>query len=250
VIRAPEDATPDDRVDEARRRIDALANRAFLSPLLRGRYDDDLLTDTAGVTDWSFLRPGDEEQIHQPIDVLGVNYYSTVTVKMWDGVSPRANADGHQSAGGTPWPGSDDVEFVVQAPPYTEMGWNIAPDGLEELLVSLQEQFPGQSLMITENGAAFADRVVETEAGKRVPDADRVDYLNRHFTAAHRAIVRGVPLHGYFVWSLMDNFEWGWGYTKRFGIVRVDYETQERIVKDSGRWLQQLIATRATPLVE
>ena len=124
--------------------------------------------------------------------------------------------------------------------PYTEMGWNIAPDGLEELLVSLHEQFPAQTLMVTENGAAFADRVVETEDGKRVPDADRVDYLNRHFTAAHRAISRGVDLQGYFVWSLLDNFEWGYGYTKRFGIVRVDYETQERIVKDSGRWLQQL----------
>ena len=81
-------------------------------------------------------------------------------------------------------------------------------------------------------------------------DADRVDYLNRHFTAAHRAIARGVDLRGYFVWSLLDNFEWGYGYSKRFGIVRVDYETQERIVKDSARWLQQLIETRATPVVE
>jgi beta-glucosidase len=247
VIRTPEDATPDDRADDAKRRIDALANRAFLSPLLRGRYDDDLLTDTAGVTDWAFLRPGDEESIHQPIDMLGVNYYSTVTVKMWDGVSPRSNADGHKDTGGSPWPGSGDVEFVEQPGPYTEMGWNIAPDGLEELLVSLHEQFPQQALAVTENGAAFADQVVETEAGKRVPDADRVDYLNRHFTAAHRAIARGVPLHGYFVWSLLDNFEWAWGYTKRFGIVRVDYETQERIVKDSGLWLQKLIETRATP---
>ena len=249
VIRTPADATPDDRVDEAKRRIDALANRAFLSPLLRGRYDDDLLTDTAGVTDWAFLRPGDEELIHQPIDVLGVNYYSTVTVKMWDGVSKRSNADGHQDVGGSPWPGSRDVEFVVQPGPYTEMGWNIAPDGLEELLVSLHEQFPKQTLMVTENGAAFPDVVVETDAGKRVPDVDRTDYLNRHFTAAHRAIARGVDLQGYFVWSLLDNFEWGWGYTKRFGIVRVDYETQERIVKDSARWLQELIATRRTPPV-
>ena len=233
--------------DEARRRIDALANRAFLSPLFRGQYDADLLEDTAGVTDWAFVRPGDLEQIHQPVDVLGVNYYSTVTVKMWDGHSPRVNADGHKDMGGSPWPGSGDVEFLTQAGPYTEMGWNIAPDGLEELLVSLHEQLPGQTLMVTENGAAFPDRVVETEAGKRVPDADRVDYLNRHFTAAHRAIRRGVDLQGYFVWSLLDNFEWGYGYTKRFGIVRVEYDTQERIWKDSARWYQELIATRATP---
>jgi beta-glucosidase len=92
--------------------------------------------------------------------------------------------------------------------------------------------------------------VVETEGGKRVPDADRVDYQNRHFTAAHRAIARGVDLQGYFVWSLLDNFEWGYGYTKRFGIVRVDYDTQERILKDSARWYRDLIATRTTPVVE
>ena len=89
--------------------------------------------------------------------------------------------------------------------------------------------------------------MVESDAGKRVPDAERIDYLNRHFTAAHRAIQRGVDLQGYFVWSLMDNFEWGWGYTKRFGIVRVDYETQERIPKDSAYWVQELIETRRTP---
>jgi beta-glucosidase len=242
VIRGDDPSSP-----EAKRRIDALANRAFLSPLFRGQYDADLLEDTVAVTDWSFVRDGDLAQIQQPIDVLGVNYYSTVTVKMWDGRSPRSNADGHQDVGGSPWPGSGDVEFLVQEGPYTEMGWNIAPDGLEELLVSLHEQFPGQKMMITENGAAFPDRVVESDAGKRVPDADRVDYLNRHFTAAHRAIARGVNLQGYFVWSLMDNFEWGWGYTKRFGIVRVDYDTQERIKKDSAFWLQQLIAERRTP---
>lgn len=229
---------------EARRRIDALANRAFLSPLFRGRYDDDLTGDTAAVTDWSFVRDGDLAQIHQPIDVLGVNYYSTVTVRMWDGHSPRSSADGHQNAGGSPWPGSDDVEFLVQEGPYTDMGWNIAPDGLEELLTSLHEQLPDQALLITENGAAFPDEVVETAAGIEVRDADRTDYLHRHFAAAHRAMARGVDVRGYLVWSLLDNFEWGYGYSKRFGIVRVDYETQERTVKDSARWLRKLISTR------
>lgn len=238
----------DDTAPEAVRRIDALANRSFLSPLFRGRYDADLLEDTAAVTDWSFVRDGDLARIQQPLDVLGVNYYSTVTVKMWDGVSPRANADGHKDMGGSPWPGSRDVEFLTQAGPYTDMGWNIAPDGLEELLVSLHEQLPGQTLMVTENGAAFPDRVTQTDSGKRVHDAERVDYLNRHFTAAHRAIARGVDLQGYFVWSLLDNFEWGYGYTKRFGIVRVEYDTQERILKDSALWLQELLATRRTPL--
>lgn len=245
VIRGDHETSP-----EAIRRIDALANRAFTSPLLHGRYDDDLLADTAEVTDWAFVRDGDLAQINQPIDILGVNYYSTVSVKMWDGVSPRANADGHKDMGGSPWPGSRDVEFVAQPGPYTDMGWNIAPDGLEELLVHLHEEFPNQPLMITENGAAFPDRVVDTEHGTRVPDADRIDYLNRHFTAAHRAIARGVDLRGYFVWSLLDNFEWGYGYSKRFGIVRVNYETQERIVKDSARWFTEVIRGHRTPDID
>jgi beta-glucosidase len=239
VIRGDDDSSP-----EAIRRIDALANRAFTGPMLRGDYPADLLEDTAAITDWSFVLPGDLDLIRQPIDVLGVNYYSTVTVKMWDGVSARSSADGHKDAGGSPWPGSTDVEFLVQPGPYTDMGWNIAPDGLEELLVSLKEQFPTQPLMITENGAAFPDRV--TEDG-HVHDADRVDYLRRHFTAAHRAIARGVDLRGYLVWSLLDNFEWGYGFTKRFGIVRVDYRTQERIIKDSGRFVAELARTKRIP---
>ncbi|MDQ4137869.1 MAG: GH1 family beta-glucosidase [Actinomycetota bacterium] len=237
----------DDSSAEAIRRIDALANRAFTGPMLRGEYPADLLQDTAAITDWSFVLPGDLEQIRQPIDVLGVNYYSTVTVRMWDGVSARANADGHKDVGGSPWPGSTDVEFLEQPGPYTDMGWNIAPDGLEELLVSLKEQFPSQPLMITENGAAFPDRVDEDG---RVHDVERVDYLRRHFTAAHRAIARGVDLRGYQVWSLLDNFEWGYGYTKRFGIVRVDYDTQQRIVKDSGWFVAELARTKRIPAVE
>src|SRR6478735_1924910 len=242
VIRGDDDTTP-----EAARRIDALANRAFTHPLLNGEYPADLLEDTAQVTDWSFVQPGDLQQINQPIEVLGVNYYSTVTVKMWDGVSPRQNNDGHKDVGGSPWPGSRDVEFLKQAGPYTSMGWNIAPDGLQELLLSLKEQFPEQPLMITENGAAFDDVVTESDAGKRVHDAERVDYLNRHFTAAHRAIQQGVDLRGYQVWSLMDNFEWGYGFSKRFGIIRVDYDSQERILKDSAYWVQELLASRRTP---
>jgi beta-glucosidase len=227
---------------EARRRVDALANRAFTSPMLRGAYDDDLIADTSGVTDWSFVRDGDAELIRQPIDVLGVNYYSTVTVRMWDGKGERVRNDGHKDAAGSPWPGSDDVEFLPQPGPYTDMGWNIAPEGLEELLVDLSARFPDVPLMVTENGAAFRDEVTATADGPRVHDAERVDYLRRHFGAARRAMDRGVDLRGYLVWSLLDNFEWGYGYSKRFGIVRVDYDTQERIAKDSARWLAELIA--------
>src|SRR5699024_3641324 len=106
------------------------ANRAFTGPMLRGRYDDDLQEITRGVTDWSFVRDGDLEQIRQDIDVLGVNYYSTVTVRSWDGTGEKVTNDGHKNVGGSPWPGLDDVEFLEQDGPYTDMGWNIAPDGL------------------------------------------------------------------------------------------------------------------------
>jgi len=233
----------DETSPEAIRRIDALANRAFTGPLLHGEYPADLLEDTRDVTDWSFVKPGDLEAIRQPIDFLGVNFYSTATVKMWDGKSDRGNNDGHRDVGGSPWPGSRDVEFLPQPGPYTAMGWNIAPEALEQLLVDLHEEFPKLPLIVTENGAAFDD----VEIDGRIHDADRVDYLRRHFTAAHRALARGVDLRGYLVWSFLDNFEWSYGYSKRFGIVRVDYETQERTVKDSGRWFSELIASRRIP---
>ena len=232
---------------EAARRIDGLANRVFLGPLLDGEYPADVIADTAEVTDWSFVKPGDLELIRQPISLLGVNYYSTVTVEMWDGVSPRVKADGHKDMGGTPWPGSEHVEFLVQPGPYTAMGWNIDPSGLEDLLVALHEAYPSLPLMVTENGAAFDDVVTDEADGPAVHDVERVDYLRRHFTAAHRAMGRGVDLRGYQVWSLMDNFEWGYGYSKRFGIVRVDYDTLERLPKDSAKWYAELIRTRAIP---
>ncbi|HKH08283.1 MAG TPA: family 1 glycosylhydrolase, partial [Agromyces sp.] len=119
--------------------------------------------------------------------------------------------------------------------------------GLEDLLVALHEAYPALPLMVTENGAAFDDVVSEEAGGRAVHDLERIDYLRRHFTAAHRAMQRGVDLRGYQVWSLMDNFEWGYGYSKRFGIVHVDYETLERLPKDSARWYAELIRARRIP---
>jgi len=229
-----------DRGGEAVRRIDAVANRAFTSPMLRGEYDADLVADTASVTDWSFVRGGDAAEIHQRIDVLGVNYYASVNVALPESGAARdaVRHDGHKQTGrGTAWPGlAGEVEFLPTDGPHTAMGWNIDPAGLTELLVSLRE-FPDQPLMVTENGAAFDD--VVTPDG-RVEDAARVDYLRAHITAAHRALELGVDLRGYFVWSLLDNFEWGYGYSKRFGVVRVDFDTQHRTVKASGRWFGDL----------
>ncbi len=230
---------------EAVRRIDAIGNRVFTGPMLHGKYPRDLVEDTASITDWSFVLDGDTEIIHQEIDVLGVNYYSTSLVRMTDGAGD--GADGHVAVGASPWPGADDVEFLPQPGPFTSMGWNIEPRGLEELLMAVHSEFPDLPVMVTENGVAFEDVVTEGEQGSAVHDDDRIDYLQRHFTAAHRALEAGVDLRGYFVWSLLDNFEWSFGYSMRFGIVRVDFETLERIPKDSALWYAKLAATRAIP---
>ncbi len=232
---------------EAVRRIDAIGNRVFTGPMLHGTYPADLLEDTASITDWSFVLEGDTEIIHQKIDVLGVNYYSTSLVRMRNGAGDAPGAGDEGEFDASPWPSADDVEFLPQPGPFTSMGWNIEPSGLEELLLAVHAEFPELPVMVTENGVAFEDVVTEGERGRVVHDDDRIDYLRRHLTAAHRALTAGVDLRGYFVWSLLDNFEWSFGYSMRFGIVRVDFDTLERIPKDSAHWYAQLAATRTIP---
>ncbi|MEV0235003.1 GH1 family beta-glucosidase [Nonomuraea sp. NPDC050786] len=229
---------------DAVRQVDALANRAFLGPMLEGAYPRDLIADTASVTDWSFVRDGDEATACQPLDVLGVNYYNPTLVRRWDGSSERSTADGHQDGAASPWIACENVEFVQQPGPYTEMGWNIDETGLTELLLRLHRDYPDLPTMITENGAAFAD--VVTPNG-RVHDERRVDYLHRHLTAVAEAISAGADVRGYFVWSLMDNFEWAHGYAKRFGIVRVEPGTLERVWKDSAHWYRDVVASGKLP---
>lgn len=229
---------------EAMRRIDGLANRVWLEPLLEGAYPADVIADTRDITDWAFVRPGDLSIINQPLDVLGLNYYRTISVRMWDGTGQRQIADGGND-GPSAWPGSEDVEFLLQPGPHTEMDWNIEPAGLEELLISLHERYPWIGLMIHENGGAFVDETVDDDP--TVHDFDRVDYLRRHLTAVHRARDRGADVRGYQVWSLLDNFEWALGYDKRFGIVRVAFDTLERTPKDSAHWYSALIAGRRIP---
>ncbi|MEU4512817.1 GH1 family beta-glucosidase [Nonomuraea wenchangensis] len=226
------------------RKADALSNLAFLGPMLEGAYPRDLIEATSSVTDWSFVRDGDEATARQPLDVLGVNYYNPTLVRHWDGSSAKETADGHQDGAASPWIACEDVEFVRQPGPYTEMGWNIDETGLTELLLRLDRDYPGLPLMITENGAAFPDPVGQDGL---VHDADRVDYLRRHLSAVAEAIAGGADVRGYFVWSLMDNFEWAHGYAKRFGIVRVDRETMERSWKDSAHWYRDVVAAGKLP---
>lgn len=229
---------------DAVRRVDGLANRLFLEPILRGRYPADVVADTGSVTDWSFVQESDEAIIAAPIDLLGVNYYTPTVVAAYDGRGARALADGHAAGAATAWPASDGVEFPAQPGPHTAMGWNIDADGLHELLLRLGRDYPGLPLLVTENGAAFDDRPDEAGA---IQDHERIRYLREHLVAVHRAIAAGVDVRGYFVWSLLDNFEWTYGYSKRFGIVYVDFETQKRFPKASARWYRDVLAANAVP---
>jgi len=242
---------PSDPADQdALRRIDGLANRVFLEPMLKGEYPADVLEDTKAVTDWSFIEDGDTELINIPLDILGVNYYSTGMVrapKDSDSDKGASDNDGHGNSSASPWIGSEHIKWEKMEGPYTAMGWNIDPAGMTELLLSLRDTYPNQPLMITENGAAFADEVSEDG---RVHDERRVAYLHDHIAAVLDAREQGTDVRGYFAWSLLDNFEWGWGYDRRFGIIRVDYDTLERTWKDSAFWYRSLATTNVLPSVE
>jgi len=224
---------------EAARLVDAVANRAFTGPMLRGAYPEDLLNDTAGFTDWSFVLAGDLEICNQPIDLLGVNYYEVMHVRL----APEPPE--MLSLGGTPYPGSERVEEVhVEGIGRTAMNWGVEPRGLEEHLLALSAEFPSLPIMVMENGAAFEDVVTESSSGPVVIDRDRTQYLIDHLSATLNARDRGANVVGYLVWSLLDNFEWALGYGPRFGIVRVDYATLERTPKMSAYWFAEVCASR------
>jgi beta-glucosidase len=224
---------------DAVRRIDGLQNRVFLDPLLRGEYPQDVVADTTSITDWSFVQGADLAAINQPLDVLGVNFYQPNLVAHWDGTGLREMADGHKPGAAIPFPAADSVQFPQQPGPHTAMGWSVDATALYDLLTRIGRDYPNLPIMITENGAAFDDEVT---ADGRVHDPDRTDYLRQHLIQLHRAVSAGIDVRGYFVWSFLDNFEWAYGYSKRFGIVYIDYETQQRIVKDSALWYSSVIA--------
>jgi beta-glucosidase len=211
---------------DAARIVDGLNNRIFLDPLVKGHYPDDMREHMQRFVDLSFIRDGDEALIQQPIDVLGVNFYQPTYVSAKPGhpASPEN-------------PGTEGIEFRKPVGPVTDMDWQIEPAGLTRLLERLHNDY-GVPLLITENGAAYPDG---PSADGRVHDTNRIEYLDGHLRACHDAMSRGVDLRGYFVWSLMDNFEWSEGYAKRFGIVHVDYRTQARLPKDSADWYADVI---------
>lgn len=208
---------------EAAARWDDYLNRFYLDPLFRGSYPARVLARFEEA--FPELQAEEMERIQTPIDFVGVNYYTR-------GIVAHNPDDPFLQARGVRREGAQ----------YTEMGWEVYPEGLYEILHWLHTEYGGPALFITENGAAFADAL--TPQGT-VEDEERLHYLRAHFLQAHRALQEGIDLRGYFVWSLMDNFEWAHGYTKRFGIVYVDFATQRRIIKKSGYWYRQVIAQNA-----
>lgn len=237
---------PSDELDrDAARRIDALHNRVFLDPVFRGEYPADLLADTADLRwrdePWTAaVRDGDLALISTRLDVLGVNYYKG------DAVSGRPHTDVTGLGGvhpsrptSTPFVGCDDVTFPSRGLPVTDMGWEVQPEGLTRLLTRLAADYDVPPMYLTENGAAYVD---VPDASGAVHDPERVAYLADHLRAVHAAIEQGADVRGYFYWSLLDNFEWAYGYAKRFGIVHVDYESQQRTPKDSARWYAAVAA--------
>jgi beta-glucosidase len=204
----------DSSADIAKARFDDAAGRRwYLDPLFKGRYPQEVL-DWLGA-DAPVVQAGDMATIAAPLDYLGLNYYFRMV----------ASADGS-------------FDKTKSGLALTEMGWEIYPRGLTELLLTLHREYKLPPVYITENGGAFKDPVVDG----RVHDADRTDYLRTHIAAVAEAMRQGVPMAGYMVWSLMDNFEWSSGYAKRFGIVHVDYATQQRTLKDSALWYREFLS--------
>jgi beta-glucosidase len=207
---------------EAALRLDGNRNRWFLDPVLRGGYPADMVDlyeERLGPLE--FVQPGDLEEIAAPIDFLGVNFYQPAVVRLAD---------------------DDGLVGVRELPPdgpTTAMGWRVVPGSLTELLLRLKHDYGDIPLLITENGASFDDPPVDGNGV--VEDPQRVEYLRDHVAAVERAIGEGVDVRGYYVWSLLDNFEWEHGYASRFGIVGVDFESQRRTPKRSALWYRDLI---------
>lgn len=216
---APINAATDAEADQAAaRRADGGGLRWYVEPLLKGEYPADVLQELGA--DAPRILPGDMPSIQVPLDFLGVNYYMRSVV-----------------SAGEPW------DLKTSGNEITDMGWEVYPQGLTELLLRLHRDYTLPPIFITENGAAFPDEVIN----QQVHDSQRQRYIARHITATLEAMRQGVRVDGYFVWSLLDNFEWSSGYAKRFGIVRVDYDTQARSLKDSALWYRNFLTSKRKP---
>jgi beta-glucosidase len=226
----------------AARRADGNLNRLFLEPIFHGKYPEDMLEhyDQAR-PGFSVVKEGDLEQIAQPLDFLGVNYYFPSTV-VESSRATEARLAGYIVAQSEQFPDLRVRSLETPGRDRTSMNWEIAASGLTSLLVRVRNDYTKLPIYITENGAAFDDYV---DPNGHVLDHNRVAYLQEHISAVHDAIDAGVNVEGYFVWSLLDNFEWSFGYSRRFGIVWVDFPTGNRLTKASYRWYRDTIASNS-----
>ncbi len=221
-------ATPRAADVEAARRFDGAFNRWYLDPIFRGQYPRTAIADRVRrghLADGtlSFVEAGDMQVIAAPLDFLGVNYYSRTVLK--------AGPDGEPVA-----------TQVVPDHALTDMKWEVYPRGLYDLLLRVSRDYQPARIYVTENGAAYGDG---PDAAEQIDDRRRVEFLHGHILAARKALAAGVPLHGYFVWSLLDNFEWAHGYDRRFGLYWVDFATLERLPKESAFWYRDIVAANA-----
>jgi beta-glucosidase len=214
----------------AARWYDGFFNRWYLDPLFKGEYPADAVADRVAAGhlpagEMPFVQPGDMEIIATDLDFLGLNYYSRIVM--------QAGPEGKPEA------------FVpVPREELTDMGWEVYPAGLTETLLRIRRDYAPPAIFIMENGAAYD---VPADEDGRIRDTRRIAYLQGHLEAAHEALAQGVPLAGYFTWSLLDNFEWGLGYEKKFGLFAVDPLTHNRIAKDSADWYRQVVTANAVP---
>jgi beta-glucosidase len=228
------DNAPAGESAEDARAVD-LANDLFLGmfgdPIFLGKYPESVTQKIMASGTWPCIQEGDMETIHVKADFCGLNYYAGNIVSGFDADgSPLANLNSY----------SMPFRFLPTSREKTEMGigWDIVPDGLVRVLALMARRYPGIPLMVTENGAAYGD---SPGADGLVHDTRRVEYLKSHVGALAKAIAQGIPLQGYYHWSLLDNFEWSWGYSKRFGLVYVDFITQKRTPKDSFTYFSHVI---------
>jgi beta-glucosidase len=233
-----EEGAGSEALEQARLITDATANGIYLEPVLHGRYPEH--APAALLPPPSLIADGDLQTIRQPLDFLGVNYYSPIFLRAGDPSDLRRNENPARCR----VPGV--VEYLPEDLERTNMGWLVDASGLHQILVDISRQAPGLELYVTENGRAAEDYV---NPQGEVNDVERIRYLHTHLEAAARAIKDGANLAGYFVWSLLDNFEWGWGYSKRFGIVFVDFGTQRRIPKASAHFYSNVVRNNAIPLL-
>ena len=205
----------------AAQNYDGFINRWFLDPLFKGEYPEDILNQYSNSFDTSFILQDDLKIISTPMDFLGINYYTRAVAK-------------HSN--------ENELNFEIvdlKDAEKTEMNWEIYPEGLYDLMLRIKKDYGDINIYITENGIAVNDKM--NKDGK-INDEKRIDYLKKHLESLHSCIKSGVKVKGYYLWSFCDNFEWAYGYSKRFGIVFVDYKNLKRIIKDSGYWYKNVIS--------